>query len=119
MSQSKPKSLKYFVDLFAGAGGMSCGLELAGLQCALGVDYDRHAMKTFAHNHKKAASFCGSICDLSEDILKKKLGQKQIHVVIGGPPCQGFSTVGKGDPFDKRNQLFLEFVRIVKTVKPL
>jgi DNA (cytosine-5)-methyltransferase 1 len=108
-----------FIDLFAGAGGLSCGLELAGLQCLLGVDFNKDAMKTFAANHKNAQTWCGDITQLTAPKLKKILNGRTVHLVVGGPPCQGFSTVGIGNPDDHRNKLFLEFVRIVRLTKPL
>lgn len=107
-----------FIDVFSGAGGLSCGLELAGHHCLLGVDHDQHAMNTFALNHKKAQTFCGDIRSLTSQKIKELTGNLPIHAVVGGPPCQGFSTAGAGDPEDERNRLFLEFVRIVKVTKP-
>ena len=107
-----------FIDLFAGAGGLSCGLEQAGFNCILGVDFNKYAMQTFAKNHPKATSFCGDIAELKGKSLKEALQNKEIHLVVGGPPCQGFSTVGPGNPDDLRNTLFLEFCRIVRTTKP-
>lgn len=108
-----------FIDLFSGAGGLSCGLEQAGLRCVLGVDMDKFAIETFKHNHHDAETFCGSVADLTEKKLKELLKGNPIHAVVGGPPCQGFSTVGLGDPKDKRNFLFREFIRIVKITKPI
>jgi len=108
-----------FIDVFSGAGGLSCGLEMAGHTCLLGVDHDKHAMKTFAKNHKKANIYCGDIRKLSTKELKNLTNQQTIHAIVGGPPCQGFSTAGAGNPDDTRNQLFLEFVRLVKVTKPL
>lgn len=111
------KKLK-FVDVFSGAGGLSCGLEQAGLECLLGVEKDKYASKTFEHNHKKAKVFTGNIQDLTKKKLLDLVGHEQIDAVVGGPPCQGFSTVGLGDPKDERNSLFLHFVRIVKVLNP-
>lgn len=114
----KAKKELNFIDVFSGAGGLSCGLELAGLNCLLGVDINKHAMTTFLKNHKKAKVFCGNIQDLKPPLLKELTDGKKIHAVVGGPPCQGFSTVGTGDPKDKRNSLFKHFVRIVKETRP-
>lgn len=107
-----------FIDVFSGAGGFSKGLELAGLRCLLGIDMDAHALKTFARNHKDAQTFCGDVTKLTQKKLNELVDHREIHVVIGGPPCQGFSTVGLGDPKDKRNTLFLEFVRLVRHTNP-
>ena len=114
-----PKKSEFnFIDVFAGAGGLSCGMEMAGMTCVLGIDADKHAMRTFAHNHKKAEVFCGDVTKLTKAELKRLTGGKKIHAVVGGPPCQGFSTVGLGNPDDIRNTLFRQFVRIVKETKP-
>lgn len=112
-----PSSFK-FIDLFSGCGGLSHGLELAGHKCLLGVDADKYAIESFAHNHKHAQTYLGDIKKLSEAKLKSLLKNQTIDMVVGGPPCQGFSTVGKGKVEDERNQLFKEFVRIVKVTKP-
>lgn len=112
----RPK--KYFIDVFAGAGGLSCGLEMAGWKCLLGVDLDKYAMQTFAKNHKHAKTFCEDIKKLDKKKIKELTGSKKINAVVGGPPCQGFSTVGTGNPKDSRNSLFLQFVRIVKITEP-
>ncbi len=107
-----------FIDLFSGAGGLSNGLEEAGWRCLLGLDMNKYALDTFSANHHSAEIFHGPIQDLDTKTLKKLTKNKKIHAVVGGPPCQGFSTVGLGNPKDKRNHLFKEFVRIVKIVNP-
>jgi DNA (cytosine-5)-methyltransferase 1 len=103
-----------FIDVFSGAGGLSCGLEKAGMRCLLGIDMDKNAIETFKANHHYAETYCGSVIDLSEKKLKELLKGQTVHAVVGGPPCQGFSTVGLGNPNDIRNTLFREFVRLVK-----
>lgn len=108
----------YFVDLFSGAGGLSKGLEMAGMTCALGVDFDKIAIKTFKRNHPDSEVFAGDISKLTSEKLRELVGDKRIRLVCGGPPCQGMSTVGKGDPNDPRNFLFKEFVRVVSELKP-
>lgn len=107
-----------FIDVFSGAGGLSCGLELAGMNCVLGVEIDKFAAQSFKANHKNAEVYCGDISKLDSKKLKELTKNQKIDAVVGGPPCQGFSTVGLGDPKDMRNQLFREFVRIVKVTKP-
>ncbi len=107
-----------FIDLFSGCGGFSHGLEQVGHRCLLGVDFNRDAVETFKLNHPHAEAFCGDIQELTATQLKKLVTFKDVDMVIGGPPCQGFSTVGKGQAKDKRNTLFYEFVRIVKLTKP-
>lgn len=117
MAKKSPYSLN-FIDVFSGAGGLSCGLEMSGHKCLLGVDFDQHAMNTFAKNHKHAQTYCGDIRKLSTKMINDLTQGQKIHAVVGGPPCQGFSTAGAGNPKDSRNQLFLEFVRVVKVTKP-
>lgn len=117
MEQNKQGFLN-FIDLFAGAGGLSCGLEMAGHQCLLGVDFDHYAMATFAANHPKAQTYCGDIHKLTTRMIKQLTDNQPIHLIVGGPPCQGFSTVGRGNPQDGRNHLFLEFVRLLKAFRP-
>ncbi|MFT6071410.1 MAG: DNA (cytosine-5)-methyltransferase 1 [Bacteriovoracaceae bacterium] len=107
-----------FIDVFAGAGGFSCGMEMAGHRCLLGVDFNQHAMNTFEKNHKHAKVFCGDIHQLKKKQLLEMLDGNNIDVVVGGPPCQGFSTVGTGNPDDDRNSLFLQFVRVVRLTSP-
>jgi DNA (cytosine-5)-methyltransferase 1 len=107
-----------FVDLFCGAGGLSRGLEMAGFHCVLGTDNDKAAMSTFERNHPDAEAYLGDISDISDYKYRKIAKTQKIHLVCGGPPCQGLSTVGEGIPDDPRNFLFLEFVRAVKNIKP-
>lgn len=107
-----------FIDLFSGCGGLSCGLELAGHRCLLGVDADKDAIASFAANHHEAAVYLGDIKKLSSQKLRELLRGQKVDMVVGGPPCQGFSTVGRGEVEDERNLLFKEFVRIVKLTGP-
>ena len=107
-----------FVDVFSGCGGLSYGLEQAGLKCLLGIDFNKDAIETFKLNHKYAETFCGDIAELSNSKLKSLVGSCDVDFVVGGPPCQGFSTVGKGKTDDPRNFLFMEFVRVVKQLNP-
>lgn len=107
-----------FIDVFSGAGGLSCGMELAGLNCVLGIEIDKYAAETFKANHKNAEVYCGDIRKLDQKTLSQLTKNQKIDAVVGGPPCQGFSTVGLGDPKDIRNQLFREFLRIVKMTSP-
>ena len=97
---------------------MSCGLEMAGMRCLLGVENNASAVRTFRRNHSRAEVFDDVIQNLKPHILRKLLKEQPVHLVAGGPPCQGFSTVGPGDPLDQRNSLFLEFVRVVKATRP-
>jgi DNA (cytosine-5)-methyltransferase 1 len=107
-----------FIDLFSGCGGLSYGLEMAGHKCLLGVDANKEAIASFAANHPHANVYLGDIKKLSEKKLSELIGKSRIDMVVGGPPCQGFSTVGRGEVEDERNMLFREFVRVVKVTQP-
>jgi len=106
------------IDLFNGAGGMSTGFEMAGFEVALGVEYIPRFAETFALNHPNSTSLCIDIRELSNEQLLEHIDGKEIDVVTGGPPCQGFSGAGRRDPKDPRNSLFMDYVRVVKTIKP-
>ena len=106
------------VDLFSGAGGMSTGFEMAGFEVALGVEYIERFSETFAKNHPNAITLNKDIREVSEEEVLELLDGKKIDVVIGGPPCQGFSGAGRRDPKDPRNSLFMDFVRIVGALNP-
>lgn len=106
------------VDIFAGCGGLSNGFEQAGFKVLLGIDNDESASKTFLHNHKNAQYLLKDIRQVKLTDIKEKIGNKKIDVVIGGPPCQGFSLSGKRAFLDPRNSLYLEYFRIVDMLKP-
>ncbi len=107
-----------FIDVFSGCGGLSYGLEQVGFKCLLGIDHDKDAIETFKLNHEHAETYCGDVRELKNSMIKDLLQGQNIDLVVGGPPCQGFSTIGKGKSDDPRNFLFLEFVRIVRLTKP-
>lgn len=109
---------KTFIDLFSGAGGMSCGLEMAGWECLLGVDFNKNAIETFQSNHPRADTFAGDIRELSTESIKALIGDSEVDLICGGPPCQGFSTIGQNNSEDNRNFLFLEFLRVVEALNP-
>lgn len=114
------KMYKY-IDLFAGAGGMSLGFDNAEFENVLAVEYDKCFAETYSFNFPKHNLKVADIKTISNDEIKKLIGNRKIDVIIGGPPCQGFSIAGKiGRNFidDERNQLFKEFVRFVEVVKP-
>lgn len=114
----QPQNKFNCVDLFAGAGGISCGFEMAGLKSILGVEIDPIASDTYKNNFKESEHYCGDIKRLSDNDIKKLVGNKKVHIITGGFPCQGFSVAGFRDPDDKRNTLYKEVVRIVKLLNP-
>jgi len=115
-SEKKPT----VVDLFCGAGGLSKGFEMAGYEVVLGVEKDPVFMATFKKNHP-SATLNGDHTDirkLTKKTILGKVGKRKIDLVIGGPPCQGFSMAGRRDPKDPRNALFKHYVRLVRALKP-
>ena len=97
------------LDLFSGAGGLSRGFMDAGFDVVLGVDYDDMALKTFKMNHGNAETMKLDLFDLknvSEIINFLKTNDIKLDVLVGGPPCQGFSLAGPRDKDDKRNTLY-------------
>jgi DNA (cytosine-5)-methyltransferase 1 len=106
------------IDLFCGAGGLSYGFESAGFNILLGIDNDKMALTTFEHNHKNSKSICGDIRKITYSDIKKKIGTSAIDVIIGGPPCQGFSLSGPRNFDDPRNSLYLSYIRLVEEIKP-
>lgn len=113
-----PKKTLNFIDLFSGCGGISLGLESAGLNCLLGLDFFEPAIETFKLNHKNSIGICGDIQKTKTSDIKRLIKNQRVDLICGGPPCQGFSTVGLGQADDKRNHLFLDFVRFVRDFKP-
>lgn len=106
------------IDLFCGCGGLSYGFEMAGFEVVLAIDMWADAIKTYNHNHKSKVARCEDIHNLSKNFLEEFSKENEIVGIIGGPPCQGFSTVGKRDVNDPRNHLYMEYCRVVETIKP-
>lgn len=107
------------IDLFCGAGGLSYGFERAGFKILLGIDNDKRALQTFQQNHNGAKVFCGDITSVSyENDIVPLIGEKKIDVVVGGPPCQGFSLSGPRNFNDPRNKLYLSYIRLIEEIKP-
>lgn len=110
---------KYNVlDLFCGCGGLSLGFEQAGYNVLLGVDIWEDALKTYAYNHKSSKTLCADMSTLQGEDVRKHIGDSKVDVIIGGPPCQGFSIAGKRIVDDERNKLYKGFVRMVEYFKP-
>lgn len=104
------------IDLFCGAGGLSYGFESAGFNILLGIDNDQKALEVFEKNHKGSKSICGDITEITYSDIKKIIGNKQIDVIIGGPPCQGMSLSGPRKFDDPRNKLYISYIRLVKEI---
>jgi DNA (cytosine-5)-methyltransferase 1 len=107
------------VDLFAGAGGLSLGLEAAGFEVLLAVDSWQLAVDTYTKNFSHAAMCADLSSQISKDVAHTAgIGVGEIDLLAGGPPCQGFSIQRIGDDSDARNQLVLDFGRHVRELKP-
>jgi len=109
---------KKVIDLFAGVGGLSLGFMQAGYEIVLANEIDHYIATAYKHNHPNAEI-------INEDITKLDIEQtfgiykNKIDVIMGGPPCQGFSQKGSRKTInDKRNFLFRYFFKVVKTIKP-
>ena len=110
-----------YIDLFCGAGGLSLGFDRQGFENVFSLDIEPACCKTYSRNFPLHRIVQKDISDLSGKEVRQLVGRKKIDVVIGGPPCQGFSIAGPiGRRFiaDPRNRLFQEFARIVSVVKP-
>lgn len=107
------------LDLFCGCGGMSKGLEDAGLNIMAGLDIWDKAIDSYTQNFDHL-SICEDISKLSPESFdtKYKIGKDNIDIMVGGPPCQGFSIAGKRDKTDPRNSLFMEYVKYLDYFNP-
>lgn len=116
---SPPPALPFnFVDLFCGAGGMTQGMLQAGLYPVASVEISPIASATHERNFPECHHWCGDIEQFDPQAWISQVGASQIHLVVGGPPCQGFSVAGRRDPNDVRNRLFRQFVRVVSELQP-
>jgi len=109
------------IDLFSGCGGMTLGFGWAGFNSVLASDIDENCEKTFATNFPEIPFLCGDLSEFTKDEFDKIISEKEIDVIIGGPPCQGFSLANKKRnkvSEDPRNKLFYEFVKTINWYNP-
>ncbi|MGO2932407.1 DNA cytosine methyltransferase [Microbacterium sp.] len=108
------------VDLFAGAGGLSLGLEQAGYEVAAAVEYDPIHAAVHEFNFPYGKTFATDVSKITGKQIRKEseIGDREIHLVAGGPPCQGISMIGRRAIDDPRNALLKEFVRVVLELRP-
>jgi len=108
------------VDLFAGAGGLSLGLEQAGFDVSAAVEYDPIHAAVHEYNFPYATTFCRDVTTMTGDEIRmgSSIGSREIELVAGGPPCQGISMIGKRALDDPRNALLAEFARLVMELRP-
>lgn len=109
------------IDLFCGCGGLSRGFMDAGYNVLLGIDFDEAALNSFEKNHGNAKAlkldlFNHDNIKVITDYLKEN--NQSLDVLIGGPPCQGFSIAGPRDMNDKRNMLYSAMVKLADSAKP-
>ncbi|WP_243388020.1 DNA cytosine methyltransferase [Bacillus kexueae] len=115
MSVRKPT----VIDMFSGCGGLSRGFMDAGYEILLGVDNEAIALKTFKENHGQAEVLQADLFDPTTILeMKKIIGNKTVDLIVGGPPCQGFSLTGPRNADDKRNTLFKSMVEAAKVFRP-
>ncbi len=108
------------IDLFSGCGGVSLGFKWAGFNAVLASDIDENCEKTFNANFPETPFICGDLSSIKKEVFDANITQK-IDVVIGGPPCQGFSLANKrrnSVADDPRNKLFFEFVKVINWYNP-
>ncbi|MBD2429591.1 DNA cytosine methyltransferase [Phormidium sp. FACHB-1136] len=110
-----------FIDLFAGAGGLSCGLEMAGFQAILANELVDQYAETYRKNNPDVSLIIGDVRKVCELDLKQKLNLKtgELDLLAGGPPCQGFSVNAPVRTLDdERNHLFKDFLRVAAVLQP-
>lgn len=108
------------VDLFAGAGGMTLGFEQAGFDVLAAVELDPIHASVHEYNFPFWTTICQSITETTAKDIRElsAIGDRDIDVVFGGPPCQGFSLMGKRNFDDERNSLVWHFLRLVLELQP-
>lgn len=117
-----PANKPIAVDLFAGAGGLSLGFSWAGFIIAGANDIDENFAESFRTHHKRAVFVLKDIRQLTAKELLNRIGvyKKDVAIVVGGPPCQGFSLANAQTRFlnNPNNRLFRDFIRMVSDIKP-
>jgi DNA (cytosine-5)-methyltransferase 1 len=109
------------ISTFAGCGGSSLGYSMAGFRELLAIEWDDNAVETFKLNFPNVPVYHGDIAKISIDKVLELIGglkPGELDIFDGSPPCQGFSTAGKREFSDDRNQLFREYARLLRGLKP-
>jgi DNA (cytosine-5)-methyltransferase 1 len=116
-----------FIDLFCGCGGFSAGLERAGLTCLAGIDHNQHAIQTFKANHsQRTVALVKDMTKFQPEELERLIGNNHVELIVGGPPCQGFSSArqfsGSNSGLrlidDPRRDLYKYFLKFVNHFRP-
>ncbi|MFK7813193.1 MAG: DNA cytosine methyltransferase, partial [Maribacter sp.] len=106
-------------ELFCGCGGTSLGFEMAGFESVLGCDIHTPSIQTFQTNHPDCSTITGDVKKVNPEVIKELLHGRQLDVLIGGIPCQGFSLNNrKRHENDDRNFMYKEFARFVEVLQP-
>lgn len=108
------------ISTFSGCGGSSLGYKLAGGKVLLAVEMDNNAVETYKLNFPETPIYHGDIHNLTSEKVLETTGLKvgELDILDGSPPCQGFSTAGKREYCDPRNQLYQEYIRLLRGIKP-
>jgi len=126
LNEFTPKSRNHLgkrpiaVDLFAGCGGLSLGFEQAGFDIVAAVEIDPVHAAVHEYNFPMSATICADIKNITGNDIRERsgIGDRDVDMVFGGAPCQGFSMIGKRALDDPRNQLIGHFLRIVRDMRP-
>ena len=108
------------LDLFCGCGGISKGFQQNGFKIVGAIDFDKDSIDTFSLNFPDSKALCVDLSNFSEENIIKEFGNLNIDIIVGGPPCQGFSNANRWQKEieDPRNMLFNEFLKFVKVLNP-
>ncbi len=109
------------IDLFSGCGGLSLGFNMAGFNSIFATDIDNNCELTFRRNFPQTPFLCQDIMNLTKEDILTNIGDKTVDVIIGGPPCQGFSLANKrrdNNNTDPRNKLFYQYLKVLNWFKP-
>ena len=108
------------ISTFAGCGGSSLGYQWAGFRELLAIEWDANAVATFQLNFPDVPVWQRDICEVTADEILStcNLSVGELDVLDGSPPCQGFSTAGKRQVMDPRNDLFKQYVRLIEGLQP-
>ena len=115
-----------YIDLFSGAGGFSLGFQQAGFNCVGAIDNSKAAIETHKLNFQNCISICEDIEKVSPRLFSNYINNQDVNIIIGGPPCPTFSSIGQpklqslGNDVskDKRNRLFINFLEYVNFFQP-
>ena len=108
------------ISLFAGAGGCSLGFQEAGYDIRFATDIDRDAVESYGRNFRETPCEALDVCQMGPEVLLKRAGLRagELDILLGGPPCQGFSSAGVKSGEDPRNSLVRHYVRLLEGVRP-